>query len=59
MKKFATFGYVVGVFLPRKFKLNYENFKLVGQRKCFTFVVRPITIGKGVAGTAWESDGIR
>jgi len=31
LKKLATFGYVVGVFLPRKFKLISENFKLVSQ----------------------------
>jgi len=32
-KKLATFGYVVEVFLQRKFKLISENFKLVSQRK--------------------------
>jgi len=32
-KKLATFGHVVDAFLPRKFKLISENFKLVSQRK--------------------------
>jgi len=32
-KKLVNFGYVVVIFLPRKFKLIYENFKLVSQRK--------------------------
>ena len=31
MKKLATFGYVVSAFLPRKFKLISENFKMVSQ----------------------------
>jgi len=33
MKKLVTFGYVVGVFLSWKFKLIFENFKLVSRRK--------------------------
>jgi len=33
MKKFATFGYFVGIFLIRKFKHISENLKLVSQRK--------------------------
>jgi len=33
MKKLATFGYVGGIFLPRKFKLILRIFELVGQRK--------------------------
>jgi hypothetical protein len=32
-KKLATFGYVVDVYLPRKFKLISEFFKLVIQRE--------------------------
>jgi hypothetical protein len=33
MKNLATFSYVVDVFVSRKFKLIFENFKLVSQRK--------------------------
>ena len=33
MKKLATFGYIVDVFLSRKFKFISENFKLVSWRK--------------------------
>jgi hypothetical protein len=29
VERLATFAYVVGVFLPSKFKLIYENFKMV------------------------------
>jgi hypothetical protein len=32
-EELATFDYVVGVLLPRKFKLISENFKLVSQQK--------------------------
>ena len=32
-EELASFGYVVGVFLPPKFELISENFKLVSQRK--------------------------
>ena len=56
MNKLATFGYVTGVSLPRKFKLISENFKLVSQRN---FVVRPVTIEKGVGGIVLKSDGRR
>jgi hypothetical protein len=33
MKKLATFGYIVDVYLPRKFKFISENFKLVSRTK--------------------------
>jgi len=33
VKKLTTFGYVLGVILPRKFKLIFENVKLFSQRK--------------------------
>jgi hypothetical protein len=32
VKKLATFGYVVGVFLPRKFNLISKNFYIVNKK---------------------------
>ena len=54
VKKLAIFGYVVGVFLPLKFKFISDNFKLVSQRKSNIF-----TTGKGVAAIIRESEGRR
>jgi predicted membrane protein len=54
VKKLSIFSRVVGVFLLRKFKLNYENFKLINQRK-ENPVIRPMTIGKGVGDVALEN----
>jgi len=45
-EELATFDYVVGAFLPRKFKFISENLKLVKRRKQKPFVVRPITTEK-------------
>jgi hypothetical protein len=33
MNKLANFGYIMGVFLPRKFKLNLRICELVSQGK--------------------------
>ena len=44
VRKFATFGNVVGVSFSWKFKLKFRDFKLVGQRKVNPFYVRPVTI---------------
>ena len=41
-----------GRFLPRKFMVILRIFELVSYRKQSPFVVRPISIGKGVAGVA-------
>ena len=38
--------------------LKSEDFKLVSQRKVKPFVVRPVTIGKGVRDVALEIGGV-
>jgi hypothetical protein len=54
VKKLETFGYVVDVFLPRKFKLISEKFKLVSQRTYSPFVFRPIVRGKVLKVSSWR-----
>lgn len=44
------------VLLSRKITFISEDFKLVRQRK---FIVRPVTIGKGVGGVVLKSEGRR
>jgi hypothetical protein len=58
-EELATFGYGVGFFVARILKLFFlkKILILVSQGKSNTFVVRPVTIGKGVAGIALESEG--
>jgi len=56
MKKLATLGYVVDVYLSRKFRLISKNFKLISQRKQNPFLVRPVTTGRVVGGVALESE---
>jgi hypothetical protein len=49
-----------GIFsFPWKFKLTSENSKLVNPRKVKPFVVRQISIGKGVGSVALESEGLQ
>ena len=52
VKKFTTFGNVMDVLLPRKFKLISKNF----ERKN-TFVVRPITREKASEVSPWRVRG--
>jgi hypothetical protein len=56
-KKLAAFGYVMGVVLPRKFKLISRNLNWSAKRKYIPFVVRPITVRKGVGGVTLENEG--
>ena len=55
--RLATFDYVVDVFLPRKFKLIYGNFKMVSQRKKTPFVARPFSRGKLLEAPPWRVRG--
>jgi hypothetical protein len=57
VERLATFDYVVGVFLPRKFKLIHANFKMVSQRKKTPFVARPFTRGKVLEASLWRVRG--
>ena len=54
----GTFDYIVGFFHPRKFKSLFLRILNWSANESKTlFVVRPITIRKGVGGVAMESDG--
>jgi len=48
VKKFATFGCVVGMFLPWKFKLILRILNWSANEKKNHFVVQPVTIRKSV-----------
>ena len=56
VNKLANFLYVTGVFLPRKFKLTAENFKLVSQRNK-TLSLSDQSLEGDAGGVALESEG--
>ena len=59
VKKLVTFCYVVGAFSYGNLRLFWKFLNWSANESKTLFVVRPVTIGKGVGGTALETEGRR